>query len=233
MDESPVSDAFERADDSSEFAEEPQPLARVRYGIARELRLYPDMFVAESLEEREETRISLDSIERIVLAPGEHVPSKLVLMFDLDDDNTVIVAEGMTNVRDFRTLLAKLHELRPEIEQATTTSQARAIMRQMILRLGKSHFAIIPGDVYSDLESGQEGGGTATAGLDVRVLEGLAIVVSVEEGSPAAVQGVRPGWEILRINGAEFGVCPSSSPSCRTISRFDDSGDVPGPLSEF
>jgi hypothetical protein len=119
MDETPVSDASERADDSGasgEFVEEPQPLARVRYGIAKELRLYPDMFVAESLEEREETRISLDNIKRIVLTPGEHVPSKLVLMFDLDDDNTVIVAEGMTNVRDFRTLLAKLHELRPEIE---------------------------------------------------------------------------------------------------------------------
>jgi hypothetical protein len=119
MDESPVSDASERADDADDtgaFAEEAQPLARVRYGIAKELRLYPDVFVAESLEEHEETRISLDNIKRVVLTPGEHVPSKLVLMFDLDDDNTVIVAEGMTNVRDFRTLLAKLHELRPEIE---------------------------------------------------------------------------------------------------------------------
>jgi hypothetical protein len=116
MDESPVSDASERDDESGEYAEEPQPLARVRYGIAKELRLYPDVFVAESLEEHEETRISLDNIKRVVLTPGEHVPSKLVLMFDLDDDNTVIVAEGMTNVRDFRTLLAKLHELRPGIE---------------------------------------------------------------------------------------------------------------------
>jgi hypothetical protein len=116
MDESPVSDASERDDDTSEYAEEIQPLARVRYGIAKELRLYPDIFVAESLEEHEETRVSLDNIKRIVLTPGEHIPSKLVLMFDLDDDNTVIVAEGMTNVRAFRTLLAQLHELRPEIE---------------------------------------------------------------------------------------------------------------------
>jgi hypothetical protein len=116
MDESQVSDASERGDDNGEYAEEVQPLARVRYGIAKELRLYPDTFVAESLEEREETRISLDNIRRIILAPGEHVPSKLVLMFDLDDDNTVIVAESMTNVRDFRTLLAKLQEIRPEIE---------------------------------------------------------------------------------------------------------------------
>jgi hypothetical protein len=126
MDESPVSDASEREGGASgtdtetaaggedEVAEE--PLARVRYGIAKELRLYPESFVVESLEEREETRISLDNIRRVALTPGEHTPSKLVLMFDLDDDNTIIVAEGMTNVRDFRTLLAKLHELRPEIE---------------------------------------------------------------------------------------------------------------------
>jgi hypothetical protein len=116
MDESQVSDAPEREDDNGEYAEEAQPLARVRYGIAKELRLYPDTFIAESLEEREETRISLDNIRRVILTPGEHIPSKLVLMFDLDDDNTVIVAEGMTNVRDFRTLLAKLHEIRPAIE---------------------------------------------------------------------------------------------------------------------
>jgi hypothetical protein len=116
MDESSVSDASQHVDEAGEVAEELPPLARVRYGIAKELRLYSDVFVAESLEEREETRISLDNIKRVVLTPGEHVPSKLVLMFDLDDDNTVIIAEGMTNVRDFRTLLAKLHELRPEIE---------------------------------------------------------------------------------------------------------------------
>jgi hypothetical protein len=37
-------------------------------------------------------------------------------MFDLDDGNTIIAAEGMTNVRDFRKLLARLREIRPEIE---------------------------------------------------------------------------------------------------------------------
>jgi hypothetical protein len=116
MDESQVSEAAEREDGAGEYAEEVTPLARVRYGIAKELRLYPDTFVAESLEEREETRISLGNIRRVILTPGEHIPSKLVLMFDLDDDNTVIVAEGMTNVRDFRMLLAKLQEMRPEIE---------------------------------------------------------------------------------------------------------------------
>jgi len=99
-----------------EEAAEQQPLARVRYGLARELRLYADSFVVELKEEHEETRYNLGSIKRMVLTPGEYNPSRLVLMFDLDDGTTVIVAEGMTNVRDFRVLLARLQEIRPGIE---------------------------------------------------------------------------------------------------------------------
>ncbi len=95
---------------------EPTPLARVRYGLAKELRLYPDSLVVELKEEHEETRYNLDRIKRLILTPGDYNPAKLVLMFDLDDGNTVIAAEGMTNVRDFRTLLAKLRESRPQIE---------------------------------------------------------------------------------------------------------------------
>src|SRR5262245_56568915 len=101
-------------DDSSEA--EPQPLARVRYGLGKELRLYPDVFVARQNEVDDELRLNLDHIQRLILMPGEHAPSKLVLMFELDDGNTVIIAEGMTNVRDFRRLLSTLSEVRPEIE---------------------------------------------------------------------------------------------------------------------
>jgi hypothetical protein len=101
-------------DEASQF-EEP-PLARVRYGLAKELRLYPDTLVNEYLEEHEETRFALDSIQRIILTPGEYNPAKLVLLVDLDDGTRVIVAEGMTNARDFRAMLARLRELRPQIE---------------------------------------------------------------------------------------------------------------------
>jgi hypothetical protein len=94
----------------------PQPLARVRYGLGKELRLYPDEFVARQAEVDDELRLNLDHIRRLILLPGEHTPSKLILMFELDDGNTIIVAEGMTNVRDFRKLLGVLAEARPEIE---------------------------------------------------------------------------------------------------------------------
>jgi hypothetical protein len=96
--------------------EEPQPLVTVRYGLGKEVRLYPDAFAFLMKEQAEELRVSLDTIRRLLLSPGEHTPSKLVLMLDLDDGTTIIAAEGMTNVRDFRRLLAKLAEIRPQIE---------------------------------------------------------------------------------------------------------------------
>ena len=88
----------------------------VRYGIAKELRLYPDRLVTVAYEEGEETAYYFESIKRLVLTPGEHIPSKLMLMLDMDDGNTIIAAEGMSNVRDFRKLLAKLVEVQPTIE---------------------------------------------------------------------------------------------------------------------
>jgi hypothetical protein len=93
-----------------------QPLARVRYGLAKELRLYPDALVIMHREERDELRFELDTVRRLILSPGEYTPSKLVLMLELADGETVVAEEAMTNARDFRVLIRRLHEIRPEIE---------------------------------------------------------------------------------------------------------------------
>ncbi|HEX9037089.1 MAG TPA: hypothetical protein VF808_08895 [Ktedonobacterales bacterium] len=94
----------------------PQPLARVRYSFGKELQLFPDSFVLLRREEAEADRVELSSVKRLILTPGEPNPSKLLLMFDLDDGNTIIAAEGMTAVAEFRALLAKLREIAPQIE---------------------------------------------------------------------------------------------------------------------
>jgi hypothetical protein len=104
------------APDAGTSADDAQLEARVRYGLGKELRLYPTAIGLVQQEGGEELRLRLANIQRLILAPGEQVPSKLVLMFDLDDGTTMIGAEGMSNVRDFRALLARLLELRPDLQ---------------------------------------------------------------------------------------------------------------------
>lgn len=106
-------------------------------------------------------------------------------------------------------------ELRPRIERASTMPEARHVMRQMIDRLGKSHFAIIPADVYGDLDDRDEAAGSATTGIDVRVLEGKAIVTTVDDGSPAAAQGVHKGWEVMSVEDIAV------APALRRIAELD------------
>ena len=92
------------------------PISVVRFGMGKEIRLYRDELVVTGKEEDQETRLQLEAIERLILMPGDPNPSKLILMADLDDGTTVILAEGMSNARDFRTMLPYLLELRPEIQ---------------------------------------------------------------------------------------------------------------------
>ena len=93
-----------------------QPLTRVRYGLGKELQLFSDAIAVVLTEQQQETRYDLDAIRRMILMPGEHTPSKLLLMFEMDDGTTVIAADGMSNVKGFRTFLATLETLRPDIE---------------------------------------------------------------------------------------------------------------------
>jgi carboxyl-terminal processing protease len=108
-------------------------------------------------------------------------------------------------------------ELRPKIEKAETMDEARGIMSDMLARLKETHFAIVPAAVYEDV-GGSGGGGEGSPGIDVRVIEDHALVTSVEAGSPAAAKGVKPGWEIVRVDGKPL------APSLESIaSRFRDS----------
>lgn len=94
-------------------------------------------------------------------------------------------------------------ELRPAIEKADSMDAARAVMRNMIERLHQTHFGIVPGDLYADV--GDQGKAQDdTTGLDVRVVESQVLVTSVDPGSPAQREGVRRGWQILKIAGVEL-----------------------------
>ena len=92
------------------------PLSSVRYGIGKELRLYTDELVVTGQEEDKELHLQLQAIKRLILMPGDPNPAKLILMADLDDDTTIILAEGMSNARGFRAMLPHIIELCPDIQ---------------------------------------------------------------------------------------------------------------------
>jgi carboxyl-terminal processing protease len=96
-------------------------------------------------------------------------------------------------------------ELRPRVEQASVVSEARQAMEEMIARLGQSHFAIIPAQLYETLDR-PEGNGVwdGWTGIEARVIDGRALITAVHEGTPADEAGIRPGWVVLRIEDEEL-----------------------------
>jgi carboxyl-terminal processing protease len=93
-------------------------------------------------------------------------------------------------------------EFRPKMEAADSMDAARAVLNQMLGRLHQTHFAIVPGELYSNVDSAR---GDTTTGIDVRVVGAQVLVTSVDPDSSAFAQGVRPGWEILKIARTELG----------------------------
>src|SRR6266581_8624506 len=92
------------------------PISVVRFGMGKELQLYSDELVVTGPEEDQETGVQLEAIRRLTLMPGDPNPAKLILMADLDDDTTLILAEGMSNARDFRAMLPHNTELCPDLQ---------------------------------------------------------------------------------------------------------------------
>jgi len=93
-------------------------------------------------------------------------------------------------------------EFRPRAEKAANIDEMRMLLREMLGRLKQTHFGIVPGSTYALLA---ETGGDAVTGIDVRVLEGAAIVVHIDAGSSAEAAGVKPGWEVVSSNGVDLG----------------------------
>lgn len=101
---------------SEEQSVRKNPVSVVRFGIGKELQLYPDELVVTGVEEGQEIRLRLESIQRLILMPGDPNPSKLILMADLDDDTTIILAEGMSNARGFGAMLPRIREFCPDMQ---------------------------------------------------------------------------------------------------------------------
>ena len=90
-------------------------------------------------------------------------------------------------------------ELRPRAAAARTPGELRTALREMLGRLGQSHFTIIP--ATADSPATASGDLSGDPGLDFRLVGRDLLVTRVDPGSGAAAAGVRPGWKITSIDG--------------------------------
>ncbi len=91
-------------------------------------------------------------------------------------------------------------QYRPQVEAAETLDEARDAMRALLNELGQSHFGIISRRAYNEI-SDTDRDGDGVTGIEVRIVDGKALVVAVQPNSPAEKAGVRPGWIIEAVSG--------------------------------
>jgi carboxyl-terminal processing protease len=92
-------------------------------------------------------------------------------------------------------------ELRPRAARAASDSALRAVINDMLGRIGESHFALIPAQaVPSAAASDSDVPALGTAGIALRGLGSRLVVWRADSGSGAWRAGVRPGWIVERID---------------------------------
>lgn len=98
-------------------------------------------------------------------------------------------------------------ELEPRAAAARTLDEVRAVIREMLRRLGQSHFALLPSDAVPTREGpGDDAAEEGDPGLEVRWLDEPGappevVVTRVAAGGAAEAAGVHPGWAVTRIDG--------------------------------
>ena len=117
-------------------------------------------------------------------------------------------------------------EFAPRVAAARTDRELHALLQQMLNRLGRSHFNIIPPEAIPSTEAEDDAKGeddedgspgaeeprrkgslraaerlTYGIGIDLRIVGGSALVTRVEPGSTAARAGLRVGYALRSIDG--------------------------------
>lgn len=152
-------------------------------------------------------------------------------------------------------------EYLPRAKAAKSEAEIDNLILEMVGKLGKSHFGIIPASFYRSLnvarklsaeQEGANADGTASdrpdekragvstefelddeeqpepgrfgVGIELRVLEGQFVIVSVLPGSSAADAGIKPGYILDEINGISLKVLSETitkaAPNVRHLDRM-------------
>jgi carboxyl-terminal processing protease len=91
-------------------------------------------------------------------------------------------------------------ELRPRAAAAKTSTELRAVIRDMLARLGLSHFALIPSGPETTGDGNTSGDASGDPGIEVRLVGRDLVVTAVD---PDVTSRVRPGWRVVAIGTAQ------------------------------
>ncbi len=94
-------------------------------------------------------------------------------------------------------------DLLPKITRDSSIDDVREILTQMLEWQDKSHYQIIPRGLYEGWESPEDESeaGEGHVGINVRLVDGRAVVFQVIPGSDAEKQAVQPGWILKSAKG--------------------------------
>jgi carboxyl-terminal processing protease len=86
----------------------------------------------------------------------------------------------------------------PRAAEAKSDAEFYKVLRQMLGELHQSHFNIVAPEeiVQDDSREPKEGG----IGIDLRIIDGTAMITHVDPGSRAAVAGLRTGFVVAKVN---------------------------------
>ena len=96
-------------------------------------------------------------------------------------------------------------EFRPRAAQAATPDEVRAVLRELLVRIGRSHFDLLSSTVRARLDrAAASPGEVGTIGADLTPLDGELVVSRVAPSSPASQAGLGPGTVIEAIDNVEM-----------------------------
>jgi carboxyl-terminal processing protease len=73
------------------------------------------------------------------------------------------------------------------------------VLNPMLFELDVSHIGALPADLGNQMDTMTFA--TGSLGMDVRLLDGMAVVTQVVEGSPAEEAGLRSGFVVISVDG--------------------------------
>ncbi len=108
-------------------------------------------------------------------------------------------------------------EFRPRAASAGSPEALRGVLREMLARLGRSHFDVLPAGASA--AAAGDGDVNGDLGFEITPIDGQPVVTKVLQTGPAGRAGVRPGWVIEQVGGHDPRLAVSSASASAAAER--------------